>query len=130
MIVAIDGPAGSGKSTVARAMAAREGLTYLDTGAMYRAVTDAALTRGIDVADAQAVSELAHAIDIVLDNGADGPTVTMTVQNILDQLCPGLLALGLTLLMVRLLNKKINPVWLIFALFALGIIGNALGFLS
>lgn len=62
--------------------------------------------------------------------GADGATVTMTVQNILDQLCPGLLALGLTLLMVRLLNKKINPVWLIFALFALGIIGNALGFLS
>ncbi|MDH0784594.1 PTS system mannose/fructose/sorbose family transporter subunit IID [Citrobacter freundii] len=62
--------------------------------------------------------------------GADGTTVTMTVQNILDQLCPGLLALGLTLLMVRLLNKKINPVWLIFALFALGIIGNALGFLS
>lgn len=43
---------------------------------------------------------------------------------------PGLLALGLTLLMVRLLNKKINPVWLIFALFGLGIIGNALGFLS
>ena len=44
--------------------------------------------------------------------------------------CPGLLALGLTLLMVRLLNKKVNPVWLIFALFGLGIIGNALGFLS
>lgn len=61
---------------------------------------------------------------------ADGATVTITVQNILDQLCPGLLALGLTLLMVRLLNKKINPVWLIFALFGLGIIGNALGFLS
>ena len=62
--------------------------------------------------------------------GADGATVTMTVQNIADQLCPGLLALGLTLLMVRLLNKKVNPVWLIFALFGLGIIGNALGFLS
>ena len=62
--------------------------------------------------------------------GADGATVTMTVQNILDQLCPGLLALGLTLLMVRLLNKKVNPVWLIFALFGLGIIGNALGFMS
>ena len=51
-------------------------------------------------------------------------------RSILDQLCPGLLALGLTMLMVRLLNKKINPVWLIFALFGLGIIGNALGFLS
>ncbi len=63
-------------------------------------------------------------------HATDGSTVTMTVQNILDQLCPSLLALGLTLLMVRLLNKKINPVWLIFALFGLGIIGNALGFLS
>lgn len=39
--------------------------------------------------------------------GPDSSTVTMTVQNILDQLCPGLLALGLTLLMVRLLNKKL-----------------------
>lgn len=81
MIVAIDGPAGSGKSTVARAMAAREGLTYLDTGAMYRAVTDAALTRGVDVSDAAAVSELARAIDIVLDNGEAGPTVTVDGQD-------------------------------------------------
>lgn len=81
MIVAIDGPAGSGKSTVARAMAAREGLTYLDTGAMYRAVTDAALTRGVDVSDAAAVSELARTIDIVLDNGEAGPTVTVDGQD-------------------------------------------------
>lgn len=81
MIVAIDGPAGSGKSTVARAMAAREGLTYLDTGAMYRAVTDAALSRGVDVSDAAAVSELARTIDIVLDNGEAGPTVTVDGQD-------------------------------------------------
>ena len=75
MIVAIDGPAGSGKSTVARAMAAREHLTYLDTGAMYRSVTDAALTRGLDLDDARAVSELARDLDIVLDNGEQGPVV-------------------------------------------------------
>lgn len=75
MIVAIDGPAGSGKSTVARAMAAREHLTYLDTGAMYRSVTDAALTRGLDLDDARAVSELACDLDIVLDNGEQGPVV-------------------------------------------------------
>lgn len=81
MIVAIDGPAGSGKSTVARAMATREGLTYLDTGAMYRAVTDAALTRGVDVSDAAAVSELARTIDIALDNGEAGPTVTVDGQD-------------------------------------------------
>jgi CMP/dCMP kinase len=47
-VVAIDGPAGAGKSTVGRAVAARLGLEYLDTGAMYRAVTFAALRRGID----------------------------------------------------------------------------------
>ena len=73
MIVAIDGPAGSGKSTVARAMASREGLTYLDTGAMYRAVTDAVLTRGIDVTDSAAVADLANRIEISLENGPEGP---------------------------------------------------------
>ncbi len=49
-----------------------------------------------------------RAVGGVANAGADGTTVTMTVQNILDQLCPGLLALGLTLLMVRLLNKKLT----------------------
>ncbi|MGT3244387.1 PTS system mannose/fructose/sorbose family transporter subunit IID [Yersinia enterocolitica] len=62
--------------------------------------------------------------------GHDGTTVTMTVQNILDQLCPGLLALALTLLMMRLLKRKINPIWLIFSLFGLGIVGSWLGILS
>ena len=54
-VIAIDGPAGSGKSTVARRLAERLGLDYLDTGAMYRAVTFAALRRGIDPADAEPV---------------------------------------------------------------------------
>lgn len=77
MIVAIDGPAGSGKSTVARAMAAREGFTYLDTGAMYRAVTWTCLQQGIDVSDATAVAALAQKLDIVLENGEAGPTVSV-----------------------------------------------------
>lgn len=77
MIVAIDGPAGSGKSTVARAMAVRENLTYLDTGAMYRAVTWACLTRGVDVSDSAAVAKLAQEIDIQLQNTEDGPTVSV-----------------------------------------------------
>ena len=51
IVVAIDGPAGAGKSTVGRAVAQRLGLEYLDTGAMYRAVTFAALRRGVDPAD-------------------------------------------------------------------------------
>ena len=63
-VIAIDGPAGAGKSTVARALAARLGLEYLDTGAMYRAVTLAAMRRGIDPADADQVAELAQEVSL------------------------------------------------------------------
>src|SRR4029453_17472906 len=57
-VVAIDGPAGSGKSTVGRALAARLGLEYLDTGAMYRGVAFAALRRGIDPTETEPVARL------------------------------------------------------------------------
>ena len=77
MIVAIDGPAGSGKSTVARALAAREHLTYLDTGAMYRAVTCAALARGVDISDADVVAALARGLDISLTAGVGGERLTV-----------------------------------------------------
>jgi cytidylate kinase len=60
LVVAIDGPAGSGKSTVARAVAAKLGLEVLDTGAMYRAVTALVLAAGIDPADAGAVAAVAR----------------------------------------------------------------------
>jgi CMP/dCMP kinase len=63
-VIAIDGPAGSGKSTVARRLAECLGLDYLDTGAMYRAVTFAALRRGIDPADTGPVAELARVVDL------------------------------------------------------------------
>ena len=89
-VIAIDGPAGSGKSTVARAVAARLGLEYLDTGAMYRAVAFAALRRGIDPEDAGTVARLAEQVDIevgdsVSVDGVDasieirGPEVTRAV---------------------------------------------------
>lgn len=65
--VAIDGPAGAGKSTVARAVAAALGFRYLDTGAMYRAVALAALEQGIDLDDAPATGELVRRIEIELD---------------------------------------------------------------
>ena len=55
MIIAIDGPAGSGKSTVARGVARRLGFTYLDSGAMYRAVTLQALESGADLDDGEAL---------------------------------------------------------------------------
>ncbi len=75
-IVAIDGPAGSGKSTVARALARALGWSFLDTGAMYRAVTAEVLRRGIDPADADAVAEVAAGASIstvpqVTINGID-----------------------------------------------------------
>src|SRR5688500_12701435 len=66
MIVAIDGPAGAGKSTVARRLAERLGFRYLDTGAMYRAVTWLALQRALDLEDGAALGALAegHAVDL------------------------------------------------------------------
>src|SRR2546423_12523760 len=67
MIVAIDGPAGAGKSTVARALAERLGFRYLDTGAMYRAVTWLAMQRGVDLGDGEALGELALAEPVRFD---------------------------------------------------------------
>jgi cytidylate kinase len=79
-VIAIDGPAGAGKSTVARALAARLGLEYLDTGAMYRAVTLAAMRHGIDPTDVDRVAELAEQLSLevgehgVLVDGIDATT--------------------------------------------------------
>jgi CMP/dCMP kinase len=64
MVIAIDGPAGAGKSTVAKAVARALGFTYLDSGAMYRAVALAALERGIDPDDGERLGELAWDLDI------------------------------------------------------------------
>ena len=77
MIVAIDGPAGSGKSTVAHAIADRCGFTYLDTGAMYRCVTLACLRRGTDLDDEQAVTDVARGITIEFLPREGGQTVLL-----------------------------------------------------
>jgi 3-phosphoshikimate 1-carboxyvinyltransferase len=69
LVIAIDGPAGAGKSTVSRAVAARLGLDRLDTGAMYRAVAALALARGIAPDDERAVADMAAAATIALDPG-------------------------------------------------------------
>jgi CMP/dCMP kinase len=69
MVIAIDGPAGAGKSTVARRLARELGFTYLDSGAMYRAVALAALRSGIDTADGEALGELARSLDISFPDG-------------------------------------------------------------
>jgi cytidylate kinase len=67
MIVAIDGPAGAGKSTVARALAERLGFRYLDTGAMYRALTWLAMRRGLDLGGGVALAELARTEPVTFD---------------------------------------------------------------
>ncbi len=68
MIVAIDGPAGAGKSTVARALAERLGFRYLDTGAMYRALTWLAMHRGLDLGNADSLSQLAQESPVRFDD--------------------------------------------------------------
>jgi cytidylate kinase len=82
-VIAIDGPAGAGKTTVARALAARLGLDYLDTGAMYRGVTFAALRRGIDPDDAQPVGDMVADLDLEVDDTVvrvDGDDATLEIR--------------------------------------------------
>jgi cytidylate kinase len=91
-VIAIDGPAGSGKSTVARRLAERLGLDYLDTGAMYRAVAFDALRRNVDPEDGERVGALARDLEleigdaVVIVDGVDatveirGPEVTRAVS--------------------------------------------------
>ena len=83
MVIAIDGPAGAGKSTVARAVASALGLDYLDTGAMYRAVTAAALRGEVPLDDHRALADLAArlALDVEVDRIAiDGVDVTEEIR--------------------------------------------------
>jgi cytidylate kinase len=84
MVIAIDGPAGAGKSTVARGVARALGFTYLDSGAMYRCVALAALDRGIDVEDGDRLGELAWALDLGFDGGSvrlDGEAVEGRIRS-------------------------------------------------
>jgi CMP/dCMP kinase len=84
VVIAIDGPAGAGKSTVGRAIARRLGLEYLDTGAMYRAVAFAALRRGVSVHDVDAVAAVARGLELVLDEAGrvavDGVDATAEIR--------------------------------------------------
>lgn len=82
LVVALDGPSGSGKSTVARRVAAALGLRFLDTGAMYRAVTWRALDLGIDLAEVDAVAEVARRADLRLGTSPDAPTVSIDGRDV------------------------------------------------
>lgn len=87
-VIAIDGPAGAGKSTVGRAVAEQLGVGYLDTGAMYRAITHAVLMRAIDLDDHDAVTAVAEAVEVEIGdvNGVtrvmvDGTDVSREIRN-------------------------------------------------
>ena len=96
MVIAIDGPAGAGKSTVTRKLADRLGFSFLDTGAMYRAVTWAALSRNVELNDSDGILALAKSIQIAFDadrvlvDGEDvseqirTPEVTRNVVHVAD----------------------------------------------
>lgn len=77
LVVAVDGTAGSGKSSVSRAVAARLGLRYLDTGAMYRAVTWQLLVDGVDVDDAAAVAHRAETVEVSSGTNPELPTIAV-----------------------------------------------------
>ena len=82
MVIAIDGPAGAGKSTVARAVAAEIDFTYLDSGAMYRCVALAALESGNGLEDGEALGELAEGLEI----GFDGHRVLLGARDVSDEI--------------------------------------------
>lgn len=87
MIIAIDGPAGAGKSTIAKLIAAKKGILYLDTGAMYRAVGLKALLTGVEISDATEVEEMLKntAVDVKIVDGTqkvylDGEDVSEKIR--------------------------------------------------
>lgn len=85
MIVTIDGPAAAGKSNAARALAERLGFDFLDTGAMYRAVTLAALRRGVPLDDERALEKLARSLKIELRGKTvllDGEDVSVAIRDV------------------------------------------------
>jgi CMP/dCMP kinase len=93
MIVAIDGPAGAGKSTVARALAERLGFRYLDTGAMYRALTWLAMQRGLDLSVADTLAQLARVEPVTFDEQGRvwiaGTDVTSSIRDTrIDRMVP------------------------------------------
>ena len=84
--IALDGPAGAGKSTIAKIIAQRLGLPYLDTGAMYRAMALCALSEGVSLTDAEKVDELLNRTDIKVVYEPDGQHVLVNGEDVTGRL--------------------------------------------
>ena len=84
--IAIDGPAGAGKSTIAKAVAKTLGFVYIDTGAMYRAIGLAAHRRGIDTTDAAAVSAILDEVEITISHDARGQRVYLNKEDVSEEI--------------------------------------------
>ncbi len=82
LIIALDGPSGSGKSSVSRAVARALGIGYLDTGAMYRALTLWCERQGIDLGDRDAVAEAAQTLPLALGADPDAPSVELDGEDV------------------------------------------------
>jgi CMP/dCMP kinase len=82
VVVAMDGPSGSGKSSTARGVAARLGLRYLDTGAQFRAVTAWMLERGVDIEDPTAIADLSDEPELVSGTDPRDPTITVDGKDV------------------------------------------------
>ncbi|HVF57134.1 MAG TPA: (d)CMP kinase [Pyrinomonadaceae bacterium] len=82
IIIAIDGPAGSGKSTLSRLLARSLGLLYMDTGSMYRAVALAVTEAGVNLSDSEAIGELARRVSIVLEGDPDSMQVRLDGRDV------------------------------------------------
>lgn len=85
-VVALDGPSGTGKTTVARQLAERLGAAYLDTGAMYRLVTLAVLRAGIDLSDAAAIAEVAEGVDLAVGTDPADPIALLDETDARDEI--------------------------------------------
>jgi cytidylate kinase len=86
LIVAVDGQSGSGKSSVSRTVAAERGLSYLDTGAMYRAITLAVLRAGVDPSDGDAVLQVARQAAVQVGTDPTSPTITLDGGDVRDEI--------------------------------------------
>ena len=86
LVVAIDGPSGSGKSSTARGVADKLGLSYLDTGAMYRAATWLAVHEGLDLDDADSVAQLVARAEFDIDLDPQGPTIAIAGHDVTTEI--------------------------------------------